>query len=173
MMQQSGFAKASSGPAFLNIAGRQRMLSQRIAALNFAPPLCRAEYDAPGLLKQLVTVHETVFFKYSNRTPTQYRTLTATLASFTAAISTAEKPCDILAQSTAYLEGMEDFVHDVERLSKQDLHYISTQGVVLAVVSVCVQLLALLALLEGFRRFQHIKDDHDRKLSSFIFHQVS
>ena len=132
--QQSVFETLKSQPPFLNTAGRQRMLSQRIVALHLAPASCAARYNSPALLIELQTVHETQMTKYAHKLSSQYQALTDSLAIYTAVVTaSATQPCDLLVHSTAFLNLMIEYVDGIVSLEKLEVDKAEVMPVALTV----------------------------------------
>jgi hypothetical protein len=172
--QRSVLSTLKAQPPFLNTAGRQRMLSQRIIALHLAPASCAAQYNSPALLTELQTVHETQMNRYAHKMSAQYQALTDSLAAYTAAVTdSATTPCILLEHGTAFLDLMVEYVNDVVSLQNLEVDKAGVMPVALTVLSACVQVIALLVLLALVRWNGRKRAEHEALFSSFILHEAS
>jgi signal transduction histidine kinase len=172
LAQRLHFQVLQKQPALINVAGRQRMLSQRLTALKLAPERCRVQYTPEDILTELVTTHQRLFAN-SSAPSERFAALSASLENLVSVLSSnSTLPCELLHVSSSYLGLMESAVGSLVSSQHSAVRQSKRLTLITALLSGILQIAALIGYGAAMRRSRDQTVAQQADFSQYLFHEV-
>jgi signal transduction histidine kinase len=165
------FQALQKQPALINVAGRQRMLSQRLTAFKLAPESCVIQYKPEYLLTELVKTHQRVFV--NSASSERFAALSASLENLVSAVSSnSTLPCELLHISSSYLGLMESAVGSLVLHQQAAVRQSKRLTLITALLSGILQIATLIVYGIVMRRTRDQTIAQQEDFSHYLFHEV-